>query len=328
MINLHKLDIFTQVVQAGSFSRAAEGLLMSQSAVSQHIRDLEVTLGTSLFDRGPRGVTLTPEGKTLYDYVQQIFALLAEAENAVTNVKNLSSGRIRIGATPGVSVHLFPEWMRTFRADYPHIVLSLFTGISPQILKELHTGGLHIGIIEGELENGAAPWLGVQPLEDVEQLIVVGPKHPWWERVEVALEELNGQGIIMRQPHSQTRIWLDAVLQAKGIHPQINGEFDNIESIKRMVMLGSCVTVLPPYSVQQEVEQDQLRLLPVAGQPLNRTLKLVWNRTKPFSPVVLAFLQHLADAYLPLLQPFVKAQKKLKHRSSEGETPWPSRANS
>lgn len=308
MINLHKLDVFTQVVQAGSFSRAAEGLLMSQSAVSQHMRDLEIALGTSLFDRGPRGVTLTPAGETLHEYVQQIFVLLAEAENAVTNVKNLTSGRIGVGATPGVSVNLFPAWMRTFRVDYPHIVLSLFTGISAQILEEVRTGGLQIGIIEGELEEKAQPWLGVQPLEEVEQLIVVGPRHPWWDRSEVALDELNGQGIIVRQPSSQTRIWLDHVLHTHAVSPQINGEFDNIESIKRAVALGTCISILPPYAVEQELALDQLRLLPVIEKPLTRTVKLVWNRARPLSPVVLAFLQHLADAYLPLLQPFVGEQ--------------------
>lgn len=320
MINLHKLDIFTQVVQAGSFSRAAEGLLMSQSAVSQHMRDLEIALGTSLFTRGPRGVTLTPAGETLHGYVQQIFALLAEAENAVTDVKNLTGGRISIGATPGVSVHLFPEWMRTFRADYPHIVLSLFTGISSQILNDLRTGGLQIGIIEGELEGAQESWLGVQPLEEVEQLVVVGPRHPWWDWTEVPLEKLEGQGIIMRQPNSQTRIWLDNVFQQKGIRPKINGEFDNIESIKRAVTLGTCVSILPPYAVQQELERDQLRLLPITEKPLSRTLKLVWHRARPFSPIVLAFLQHLADAYLPLLQPFVQQQMQPKRVSPHKNT--------
>jgi len=140
MINLHKLDVFTQVVQAGSFSRAAERLLMTQSAVSQHIRDLETTLGASLFVRGPRGVTLTPSGETLHEYVLEIFKLLSEAENAVTNVKNLAAGRITIGATPGVSVYWLPEWVRAFRATYPNLVAALLTGTSPQILDDLRTG--------------------------------------------------------------------------------------------------------------------------------------------------------------------------------------------
>ena len=90
MLDLHKLDIFLHVVRAGSFNRAAEGLLMSQSAVSQHIQDLEAGLGATLFERGRRGVNLTKAGDALHDYALRIFTLLAEAENAVTDVRILA----------------------------------------------------------------------------------------------------------------------------------------------------------------------------------------------------------------------------------------------
>lgn len=83
MLNLYKLEIFATVVQTGSFSAAAERLLMTQPAVSQHIQDLEASLGARLFQRGRRGVTLTPAGETLHSYTQEILRLLAEAENAV-----------------------------------------------------------------------------------------------------------------------------------------------------------------------------------------------------------------------------------------------------
>ncbi len=109
MLDLHKLNIFAAVARTGSFSAAAEQLLLSQPAVSQHVHDLEAGLGTRLFERGRRGVMLTPAGAQLYDYAQAIFRLVAEAESAVTDVANLAAGQLAVGATPGVSVYLLPE---------------------------------------------------------------------------------------------------------------------------------------------------------------------------------------------------------------------------
>ena len=108
MLDLHKLEIFLRVVREGSFSRAAESLLMTQPAVSQHIADLEAQLGATLFSRARRGVILTTEGETLHGYALQILRLLAEAENAVTDVRKLSSAQLAIGATPGLSSYLLP----------------------------------------------------------------------------------------------------------------------------------------------------------------------------------------------------------------------------
>jgi len=123
-----------------------------------------------------------------------------------------------------------------------------------------------------------------------EQGVVIGPQHPWWGRAAVAFAELGGQTWVMRQRSSQTRIWLDGLLHEHQLAPRIGAEFDNLESIKRGVANSTHITVLPAYAVAHEVEIGRLRWLPVAGETLQRTLKLVWNRQVYFSPIVRAFL--------------------------------------
>ncbi|MEZ4681319.1 MAG: LysR family transcriptional regulator [Caldilineaceae bacterium] len=122
---------------------AAGYLLMTQPAVSQHIQDLEIQMGTSLFTRGRRGVTLTPEGETLRDYAVRILELMAEAERAVTDVRKLASGYMIIEATPGVSVYLLPDFVQAFRAQFPQITLTLQTGITSQVVGELRSNELN-----------------------------------------------------------------------------------------------------------------------------------------------------------------------------------------
>lgn len=300
MLDLHKLEIFIRVAREGSFSRAAESLLMTQPAVSQHMADLEAQLGATLFSRERRGVVLTTEGETLHSYTVQILRLLAEAENAVTDVRKLSSGQLAIGATPGVSIYLLPDYLQSFRVQFPQITVTLQTDITGQILSELRAGRVAFGLIEGELDEVTQARLGVLALEEVEQLVVVGPKHPWWTRKQIELAELHGQAMITRQANSQTRIWLDQTLSARQIQPKVSAEFDSVESIKRMVTLGLCLTVLPDYVVNHEVTAGLVHTIPIADAPLQRTLKLIWDKTTPFSPVATAFLRHLQGRFAAL----------------------------
>lgn len=301
MISLNKLEIFATVVRAGSFSAAAEQLLMTQPAVSQHIHDLEASLGTRLFERGRRGVTLTPAGSTLYDYARAIFKLVAEAENAVTNVEHLAAGQIAVGATPGVSGYLLPEAIHEFHTRYPKLNVLLQTDITPHIVAGLQSGSLQLGLVEGELDaydSAGNQVVVVHELQVVEQLVVVGPRHLWWGRAEIALAKLNDQTIITRQRSSQSRIWLDAVFQQHAIRPKIGAEFDNMESIKRAVMNSTSVAILPGYAVSPEVESGRLWALCIADYPLQRTLKLLWSVDYTPGPVAQAFLPCLRR-YMP-----------------------------
>lgn len=300
MLNLYKLEIFAIVVQTGSFSAAAERMLMTQPAVSQHIQDLEASLGAKLFQRGRRGVTLTPAGETLHRYTQEILRLLAEAENAVTDVQHLASGQVRIAATPGVGVYLLPDWVQVFRQHYPNLNVTVETSITPKIVIGLRSGKMDIGLIEGELDGDEPEGIGVQALEVNEQFVIVGPKHPWWGRNSVQLAELAGQSVIMRQRNSQTHIWLDGELHAAGVSVNVAAEFDNVESIKRAVVKGKDIAILPEYAVRSELEMQMLHAVAVEGRPLLRTLKLVWSRSAFFTPVTRTFLRFLAQ-YLPVL---------------------------
>jgi DNA-binding transcriptional LysR family regulator len=300
MLNLNKLEVFAAVVRTGSFSAAAQQLLMTQPAVSQHIHDLEASVGTRLFERGRRGVTLTRAGEQLHEYTRAIFQLVAEAESAITDVENLVAGQMRVGATPGISVYLLPDPIQEFHSRYPKLQVSVQTGITPHILEDLRLGKQDLGLIEGELGEPLDAVLGVQMLDVVEQWVVVGPKHAWWGRNEVPIEELGGQSVVLRQRNSQTRMWLEGVFQQHSLHPRVAAEFDNVESIKLAVSNSMSITVLPDYAVQHEVELGRLWLLHVAGRPLQRTLKVVWNKETYTSPVTRAFLVCL-QRYLPHL---------------------------
>lgn len=302
MLSLNKLEIFMMVVQVGSFSKAADNLYMSQSAISQHISDLENHLGTTLFKRGSRGVTPTAQGDILYEYTQKILHLVAEAESAVTNVENLTEGQVSIGSTPGVSVYLLPEWIHSFRARYPQLTAALQTNITPTIIDGVLSHKLDIGFVEGEIDGRKNARLGQLVLEDVNLFVVIGRGHPCWNQTSIPIENLNGQPFITRQVTSRTRIWMDSILEAHDIKPHIVAELDNPESIKRAVISGVGVTILPEYAIHYEVENEMLRALPLKDLPLQRSLKVVWDRGMTCSPATRALILHLSHQFPQLLR--------------------------
>jgi len=294
MLSLYKLEIFAAVVREGSFSAAAARLHMTQPAISQHIQDLEHVLGTTLFKRGRRGVTLTSTGETLHNYTNRILQLVAEAEAAVTDIENLSGGQVRIGATPGVGVYLLPEWVRSFQSRVTQVTVNLQTDVTTRIVNAVLDHRLDIGFVEGELESVTNPRLARLVLQDIALSVVVGQGHAWWNRDSIPVSALDGRPFVARPLNSDTRSWLDNVMTTQGIQPRIVAEFDNPESIKHAVMSGLGITVLPEYAAKRECESGLLRTLAIDDLTLQRSLKLVWDQQFPFAPPTRAFLLHLA----------------------------------
>lgn len=296
MLSLYKLEIFNTVAMEGSFSRAAGKLLLTQPAVSQHIRDLENSLGTELFQRSNRGAVLTIAGEMLLDYTRCILRLLVEAENAVAGLSQATSGQLTLGATPGVGVYLLPLWIQSFRQRYPEVSTNLRTDTTARLAAEVVDGKIDISFVEGEISP--APPLNIVVLREIELCVVVGEGHPWWNAQEVSLPELDGQAFIARPVGSHTRSWTDQLFARHGISPHIVAEFDHPEAIKHAVAAGMGISILPDWAFTGA----EVRGVPIAGFDLRRTLKLLWSENSPLKPATRAFLAHLTDTFPPLAQ--------------------------
>jgi DNA-binding transcriptional LysR family regulator len=297
MLDLHRIHIFTTVAEVGSFSAAAERLLLTQAAVSQHMSELEARLGVRLFVRERRGVTLTKAGQTLHGYALRLLTLAAEAESALAQHSAALEGQLAIGTTPGAGTYLLPEVIQAFRTDYPQITVQLQTGVTRTLLADLRARKLALALIEGELESEEADRFAITPLLNIEQCIVIGKNHPWWECAAIELSDLADQAFIMRPANSHTRIWLDRALANYGIRVRVSAEFDNVESIKRAVAAGSCVAVLPQVVVAQEEALGMLRPLQIKGRPLLRTLKLVRDLSVSQTVAATVFSDQLLQAF-------------------------------
>jgi DNA-binding transcriptional LysR family regulator len=295
LLNLYKLEIFVLVADEGSMSGAAERLFMAQASVSQHIKELEHSLGVKLFERGRRGVTLTAEGERLYAHAENILRLAAEAEADLTDVRNLDGGKLTLCGTPGITTFYFASWLQFFRRDYAHIEVTLNTGTTAEVVGWVAGRTCDIGFTEGEPD---ADNVRATVLDTVPQYVVVGPQHPWWGREGVAMRELDGASLITRQHGSQSRAWLEEALRAHEVEVDVVAAFDAVEPIKRSVTISDrCFTVLPAYAVETEQVAGYLKTLTVTDTELTRDLWLIEHAGMPLSPVARSFLRTLKDQF-------------------------------
>ena len=294
MITLHKLKIFILVCEQGSLNKAAQALYLSQSAVSQHIQDLEASLGTQLLERSPRGTQPTPAGDVLLGYARQMVQLLAEAEHEIVQIDTAQSLQLDLGATPGISVYLIPRWLRDFQSDYDNINVSMQTGLTKDIIAGVMDTRYDLGFVEGTIDDLARDGMGQLPFYNLAYDVVVSADHPWATLSTITADQLAGHTFINRQPSSRTRQWIETVLGTHGIRLKTTTELDSPGTIKYALLDGGGVSILPRYAVEREVERGELTLLSIDGITLDRSLRLVWNQRIPFTATQRAFLNMLA----------------------------------
>ena len=146
-IKLDHYKIFFEVANNLSFSRAAEQLFITQSAVSQSVRHLESQLDTRLFIRGKKGVSLTPEGELLYEYIKNAIFLIDKGEREIQKIKNLETGNLRIGVSDTISRYLLLPYLEKFNRTYPMVNLQIVNRTSIQAVDLLKSGQVDLAFV-------------------------------------------------------------------------------------------------------------------------------------------------------------------------------------
>lgn len=287
---LHLLRSFCAVVEAGSLNRAAEGLHLTQPAVTRHIAALEHELGARLLLRGPRGVTLTPAGQEVYGHARRALAAVRACHNAAAGWATPDRGRLAVGAGLTLILFTLPPVIGEFRRRHPAIQVEVRSGTSREVLGQLLAYEVDLAFVTSPVESRE---LRSYPLFVDPLVVAAAPNHPpaagWGAAAgrgphrppaaEVALEALAGQTLIALRPGSGLRQYVDQVLEGRGISPRVVMEFDSIEAIKTMVTLGLGLALLPWSSVRDDFDAGLLVAARPAGWPdPGRTVALVVRR--------------------------------------------------
>lgn len=261
-MELTALQIFCDLVETRSFSRAAEHNFISQSAVSQRVRSLERTLGQTLLERtrGKGAVTPTEAGRLLYEGAK---ALLRDASELDARIRGLSEeviGTIRVATVYSVGLHTLPGRLKPFLSAHPGVNVHLEYSRTDHVYRHVLSGAVDVGIVACPHPRAG---IEVLPFADEAMVLVCAPEHPFARRKYVALRDLEGEPFIAFADEIPTRRLIDGRLRAAQVSVRTVMALDNIETIKNLVEIGSGVTLAPENTVQQTVRDGALAMTPL-----------------------------------------------------------------
>lgn len=254
--NLYPLHVFRLVAQLGSVTRAAQQLFISQPAVSSHLKLVEAKYGEALFERTPRGMTLTPAGAALQAHVGRLFDMYEGATTAIAELRGEVRGEVIIAASSTPGAYLVPPLLHTFQQRYPNAQPILKVGDSTEVLAWLRDYRVPLGVV-GEIAN-TADLERVEVGSDKLQLVVAASDSLGRVR-QIKPAHLQGRTLFLRESGSSTRAGAMELLGT--LQPAFTRliELNNTEAIKQSVAAGLGVAVLSSWTTKLEEAANLLQ---------------------------------------------------------------------
>lgn len=265
-MELRSIQYFVQIADEGSITRAADKLGVAQPALTRHLKRLEAELGTQLLMRLPRGVRLTASGREFLEHARTISLDVARARTLVRAGAKTASGRVAMGTSPTLAPLLLPGCIARARRQCPAVSLRVTEGFSPQLLDALLTGRLDLAVTTNPARS---PALALTPIIS-EPLVVVAPPGSRGTRSVYSLAELAKTPLILSLG---IRTLLEHQL-AGVIALRVEAEVDSIEAIRRLLLSGVGVSVMPVSAFHAEVRARRLVAHAVEDANLHRILVL------------------------------------------------------
>lgn len=290
-MELKHLRTFVTAVEQSSFTDTGNRLAITQAAVSQHIAALERELGTVLFDRTHRAITVTETGLRLYEYAFRILELVDEAAAAVKGEGLCVQGDIRIAASTVPAELVLPRLLARFREIFPQVKESIVVSDSQAATRAVANCDADIGFVGEEIPSQQ---LEFRSIADDELLMIVSPAHEWAGKQSVTPRSLVGQPLIVREPGSGSRHCVESALQAKGIDLEqlnLSMEVNSNDAIRAAVEQNAGIAFLSATTVASELEQSRLVQVRVKGVKPKRKLFLVTRRRATLPRAVREFIQ-------------------------------------
>lgn len=293
-MHLDDMKIFCDVVDTGSFSRAAALNSLTQTAVSRKIQAIEQTLGCTLVDRsrGRRGHLPTPAGQAYYAGCREILARYQDMVEKIGEARGEISGTVRVETVYSVGLHGLARHIKTFLKRFPRAKIYLEYNRSNRIYDDCLTERTDLGIVAYPSEQGR---IGVIPLRSDRMVLICAPDHPLSARPIVSFGELGGTPFVAFQKDIPTRIATDRHALEAGVSLDVQMEFDNIETIKRSVEVGLGISVVPQSTVDQEFRVGSLAVVPLEPTVL-RPIGIIYKRTRSFTPTAQRFIEVLIES--------------------------------
>lgn len=280
--------LFRDVAHAKSLSRAAQLNGISQSAATQHIQELEKRLGAELLDRSTRPLGLTGAGKLYAELCRDVLRREQDFTAALEEMKGSVETTLRVATIYSIGLSEMGRLRDEFHHAFPGVELHVELLRPDKVYEAVLNDQADLGFIsypENRRDLTVIPW------REERMTVAVYPSHPFAGLPEVSAKDLNGQAFIAFDEEVIIRRELDRFLRDNDVEVSILMQFDNIQSIKEAVALGSGISILPERTMQAEIEQRRLVSTPLHAPELRRPVAVIHRRKKTLTPAAREFLK-------------------------------------
>ncbi|MDB5588861.1 MAG: LysR family transcriptional regulator [Devosia sp.] len=276
------LRSFHAVAENRGFTSAAGALNISQPTVTTQVKELEERYGVELLVRRGRRVELTETGAALFDITRRIMSLHGEAEELLLSSGQLTTGQLRVAA---VGPFHATEMVARFLAKYPSIKVSMLLGNSDQTLQRILELESDVAILAHVVED---PRIYSVAFSTHEVVVFVNSQHPWHDRQSVAMAELAGQPLILRETGSTTRRAFEIAARKAGVPIEPLLEIGSREGVWKAVEQGLGIGVVADFEF---VPHPRLRTIHIADAVIQTEYRLACLLERRHSPKIEAFMQ-------------------------------------
>ncbi|MFB3925313.1 MAG: selenium metabolism-associated LysR family transcriptional regulator [Syntrophales bacterium] len=278
-ITIQQMESLIRLVEERSFSNAARRMLLTQPALTKHIKNMEEALGVRVVNRSNAGLTLTAEGKIVYEYARKMIRLRNEVREKIIKTERIEPCRMYIAASTIPATYILPEILSRFKGVRPDIRAYVKPADSEEVLEMILDRQAEIGFIG---KRPVSSRLQVQSLWK-DRLVLVAPKnHRWRKAGPASLEELSNEPFIIREKGSATRDAVERYLEeSKGeslSRFNIACEFGSSEAVKEAVIAGLGVSIISVHAVKRELKQGLLFEVPLQDCSIERYFYLIYRK--------------------------------------------------
>ncbi len=283
MINVPELKVFVTAAEELNFSRAAQRLHLSQSAVSQNIQSIERTYGVELFVRHGRSVQLSEAGVVILPMARDVLNSARLLEDALVNVNGDVAGELAIGCATTSGRYFIPNLLASFQHDYPHVRTRVSLMRRQDVLDGLFAQLLNLGIVGRHIEHRE---LECQPLLDDRVILIVPAHHPWASLEMVKPADVLEQPFISRETNSGTFEVLFDNMRKHGIDPDnlnVVMQLGDAEAVQMAVEKGIGITFISEMMASRSLALGRVKQVKVEGFNISQSVYLVRHVARVFT---------------------------------------------
>ena len=278
-MHIEMLKIFCDLADLRSFSKTAEKHILSQSAISQQLAQLELAHKCQLINRKKRPIELTKAGQLLYHASKDILDRYEQLKNELTTLQKSSVSRINIAAIFSIGMHTLPDYIKKFMVSYQDVNVHVEYFSARRIYELVLAGDVDIGLVAVPKRDKR---LDVYDFEDEPLVLVCNPNHPLARESQVDIHRLQFERFIAFEKDVPTRAWIDSILERYNIVVRPVMEFDNIETIKRAIEIKSGISIMPQTAILQEISSGTIKAIPFSNENFIRPTGIIVRKDKIF----------------------------------------------